>query len=318
MTKPGNAVYLASRAETPCPLDRFLRGRMPGVSWKGVRRLIATGKVTLGGVTAGEPTIRVGPGDSVGVNLQAPLPQSSRRLAASALAYVDQHLVVVRKPAGISTVPYGAESNTLDQLVRALLNRGRLVHRRSGELGVVHRLDKETSGLLVFSRTLAAKRNLASQFRAHSVQRTYVALARGVVQGGTIASRLVRDRGDGLRGSTNNPRLGKVAITHVRVLERFVGATLVECTLETGRTHQIRIHLAESGHPLVGERVYRLRAAGSTGTEGSSLMAPRLMLHAGTLGFVHPITGRPLSFNEPWPEDLVAMVASLRQTRQPS
>jgi 23S rRNA pseudouridine1911/1915/1917 synthase len=171
----------------------------------------------------------------------------------------------------------------------------------------VHRLDKETSGLVVFTRTWLAKKSLASQFRHHTVHRRYLAIAHGSVPKKTITSNLVADRGDGLRGSSDRGReaLARIAVTHVEPLEALRGATLVACTLETGRTHQIRIHLAEMGHPLVGERVY-VRDYG-----GPVIPAPRVMLHAAELGFVHPKTEAPVRWEEPPPEDFGAMLRQL-------
>jgi 23S rRNA pseudouridine1911/1915/1917 synthase len=171
-------------------------------------------------------------------------------------------------------------------------------------------LDRETSGLIVYARTLPAKRHLKQQFRARSVKRKYVAVANGQVHSQTITSRLVADRGDGLRGSTSNPRLGKLAITHVRVQKSTAQASLVECRLETGRTHQIRIHLFEAGHPLVGERVY-LRRLHAPPPSDSFIAAPRLMLHAKTLGFEHPRSGEPLFFESALPADLESLIGRL-------
>jgi 23S rRNA pseudouridine1911/1915/1917 synthase len=182
-------------------------------------------------------------------------------------------------------------------------------------LGVVHRIDKETSGLVVFTRTWLAKKSLSSQFRAHTVHRRYLAIAYGEVRTRRIESHLVEDRGDGLRGSwerTGSGRAGKKpppsaqrAVTHVESLEPLEGATLVACRLETGRTHQIRVHLSEAGHPILGERVY---VRGYTGPE---IPAPRLMLHAAELGFVHPATNREMRFERPMPEDMRAVLAGL-------
>ena len=177
---------------------------------------------------------------------------------------------------------------------------------RRAPLGIVHRIDKETSGIVLFTRTLTAKRALKNQFRFHTVGRRYVAIAHGAVASATIASRLIKDRGDGRRGSTDDDELGREAITHVKLLEKLRGASLVECRLETGRTHQIRIHLAERGHPLVGERVY------SKGYRGELLEAPRLMLHARELAFDHPQSGARLSFERPLPADMQAVLARLR------
>jgi 23S rRNA pseudouridine1911/1915/1917 synthase len=291
-------------AESDGPLDRALRSLFRGASWNAVRRLVETGKVSVNGELVRDPSEPVSRGASIAVQMRARRPRAQAALPAGALVHLDAHVVVVRKPAGLSTVPYDErETGTLVELLRAEL-RG-----KSGPEtppGVVHRLDKETSGLVVFTRTLAAKRALKQQFRFHSVDRRYVALAHGAVSSGTLRSRLVKDRGDGRRGSTENPVLGRDAVTHVRVRERLRGATLVECKLETGRTHQIRIHLSEAGHPLLGERVYGRAYA------GERIDAPRLMLHAFELGFEHPATGKRLHFEEPLPDDMLNVIERLR------
>ncbi len=286
-------------------LDRALRALRPETSWAAVRRLIETGKVTIDGERVLDAARPVSKGARITVTMTAPKPRPETTLPAETIVHADAHVVVVRKPAGVSTVPFDErERGALSELVEAAMKRR---FGPGASLGVVHRLDKETSGLVVFARSLAAKRALKQQFRFHTVARRYLALAHGAVEAGTLRSRLVQDRGDGRRGSTDNPRLGRDAITHVRVIERLPGATLVECRLETGRTHQIRIHLAEAGHPLLGERVY-----GKTFT-GERLPAPRLMLHAFELGFTHPTTGAPLQFEEPMPDDIRKTLDALRR-----
>lgn len=298
--------FVVSGDEAGRPIDRVLRDRHPGASWNDVRNLVKTGKVQVDGATVTAADARVRAGQSVVLRMTARRPRTASLLSEDALVYVDAHVVVVRKPAGVATVPYEDERDTLDRLVQGLLRRTARPGTSVAPLGVVQRLDKETSGLLVFARTTAAKRGLQQQLRVHSVQRRYVAIAHGRVTSRTITSRLVQDRGDGRRGSTDNPRLGREATTHVEVVEHLAGATLVQCTLETGRTHQIRIHLSEAGHPLLGERVY-----GRSYT-GPVIAAPRLMLHAQELGFVHPVTGRSHHFEDRLPDDFVAVLAGLR------
>lgn len=298
--------FEVSEAEARTPIDRLLRQKVDGSSWGQVRRWIETGKVRLDAQTCVEPTTEVRAGQTVALVWNAPKPDE-RRLPSSAVVYVDRHVVVVEKPAGISTVPFDAqEHGTLDELVARFLS-AREGSRRS-PLGIVHRLDKETSGLLMFARTLSAKRELKNQFRFHTVKRRYYALVHGEMQSRTLTSRLVTNRGDGLRGSTENPILGRTATTHVKVLERFRSATLVECRLETGRTHQIRIHLAESGHPLVGERVY------SRDYPGPQLSAPRVMLHAFELGFEHPASRKAMLFSSELPADMQRVLSELRSS----
>lgn len=295
-----DGVHTASAAG---PLDRLLREAHPGASWNAVRGLIESGKVAVDGALVRETNRSVRAGSEIRVSMRAPRARDNA-LPPELIAHLDAHVVVVRKPAGISTVPFDEnETGTLFELVQAALKRkggGR------APIGVVHRIDKETSGLVVFSRNLAALRGLKQQFRVHSVQRRYWAIAHGAVAAGTLRSRLVRDRGDGRRGSTENEELGRDAVTHVRVVEPLRGATLIECRLETGRTHQIRIHLSEDGHPLVGERVY------SKNFSGALIPAPRMMLHAFELGFEHPATGAPMHFEEPMPDDMRGVLERLR------
>lgn len=291
-------------------LDAVLRDSLAQPPWSRVRGWIASGKVFVDDRPELDPGCPVRTGQRLELRLNAPKPQTQQRLASDAIVFLDAHVVVVRKPAGISSVPYEpGERGTLQELVRAWLNRTAASRRERGrgDLGVVHRIDKETSGLLVFTRSLDAKRGLDQQMRDHSVERRYFAIAHGGVQPRTIESRIVANRGDGVRGSTRDPRLGQRAVTHVAAVEALSGATLISCRLETGRTHQIRIHLSEAGHPLLGERVY------TRGHPGPFLPAPRVMLHAAVLGFVHPVRGNALRFEEPIPDDMQRVIRGLRE-----
>jgi 23S rRNA pseudouridine1911/1915/1917 synthase len=199
-------------------------------------------------------------------------------------------------------------------LARKTKSRGRPVQGRRPEppsIRAVHRLDRDTSGLMVFARTAEAERRLVQMFRKHDLHRAYLAIAHGQVQEQTIESYLVRDRGDGLRGSTKEPGVGERALTHVRPIEYLEGYTLVECRLETGRTHQIRIHLAEAGHIVCGEKVYTHRLHGKPREDRSG--APRQMLHAAELAFQHPVTGEPMEFKMPLPADMSGLLERLRR-----
>lgn len=298
-------------------LDGALRALLEA-PWSEARKLIETGKVSVGGKTVTSGTRHVRAGDTIELRLRAPRPRTAKiqELGEDLIAYVDPALVVVRKPAGISTVAFGDEDPderdaTLDGLVREVLAKRDRIRGRA-PIGVVQRLDKMTSGLLVFARTLAAKKHLAQQLRVHSMHRRYLAIAHGEVTKRTIRSHLVVDRGDRLRGSSErgggDRRDGQLAVTHIEPVKdvHLRGATLISCRLETGRTHQIRIHLAESGHPLVGELVY------IRDYKGPLIPAPRLMLHAAELGFEHPIDDRPMSFSMPPPEDFQRVLDSLR------
>jgi 23S rRNA pseudouridine1911/1915/1917 synthase len=213
--------------------------------------------------------------------------------------HVDRHVVVVDKPTGIPTVPFDeAERRSLVRIVSREL-RGQRLH-------VVQRLDAGTSGVLVFARTELAREVIKAQLRTHSVEREYLAVCHGRIdRPTTLRSFLVADRGDRRRGSARGSDRGRLAVTHVEPRRPLGGATLVACRLETGRTHQIRIHLAEAGHPLLGERVY------VKGFERRPLPAPRLALHAHRLAFDHPEGGRRMTFVSPLPPDLVGLIGSL-------
>jgi 23S rRNA pseudouridine1911/1915/1917 synthase len=292
-------------ATTRSPIDRFLRGALD-LSWGKARALVESGKVFVDGVRVLDAAADVGEGQEVEVRESAPRPLAAAfaNMPSDLIVFVDAHVVVVRKPPGISTIPFDeGEKGTLDELVKKKLG--------VRSLGVVHRIDKETSGLLVFTKTWLAKQSLSSQFRAHTVERKYLAIAHGDVKKQKIVSHIVADRGDRLRGSTRGKeRGGQIAITHIEPLEHFregeSRATLVACTLETGRTHQIRIHLAENGHPILGERVY------IRNFRDPQIPAPRVMLHAAVLGFVHPKTELRVKWEEDPPEDFRGVVRRLR------
>ncbi len=292
-------------------LDRVVRSVFSECSWNQVRAWIRGGNVLVEFESVTDPTAVVSQGRQVCVSARPGDKKKKKGQVGRAstvpklLVFYDSQVVVVEKPSGISTVPYDRdERDTLDRRVMGQLARG----NKRPKILLVHRIDKETTGLLVFARTQHAQERLKSQFRFHTVERKYLALVHGEPKSQTIKSRLVQDRGDGLRGSTSNPKLGREAITHVRVLEKYGSASLVECQLETGRTHQIRIHLSEAGHPLLGERVY------SKGFSGPIVKAPRVMLHAGILGFEHPLEeGRRLDFTSEPPPDFGDMILSLKK-----
>ncbi len=287
-------------------LAAFVKARA-GVPWSVAKRQIASGKVFVDGARETAIDRRLAAGARVEVRVNAPRPRDPAR--EGVLVLDDAHVVVIDKPAGVSSVPYeDREPGTAMDLVRG-------AWRRMGKpatevpLHVVHRIDRATSGLLMFAKSKRAELGLAAQLRAHAMERTYLCVAHGAVASRRIESQLVPDRGDGLRGSTSRAGQGKRAVTHVTAREALRGATLCEVRLETGKTHQIRIHLAEAGHPLVGEQVY-IRDFENAGRR--AIAAPRLMLHAATLGFEHPVTGERIALSSAPPEDFTAVVDRLR------
>ena len=318
MTLPPFTVATAEAGHT---LAKVLRSRLGGPSWNDVRRLIAARRVKVGDAVCSDDARRLKENEVV-VLLEHPRPlprvAHPERLV---VRHLDEHVVVVEKPAGVNTVRHPAELEwseerrrtdpTLEDLTQwAVAHQlGRQLRERP-RLRIVHRLDRETSGLLVFARSALAERELGMQFRKHTVVRRYLAVVPGFLKPQTIRSNLVPDRGDGRRGSTPLPDVGKEAVTHVAAEERLPGYTILSCRLETGRTHQIRIHLSEAGHPVCGDKVYAIRPGGDVFEDRSG--APRLALHATELGFEHPAAGGHLHWAMPLPGDLQKFVDRLR------
>ena len=236
-----------------------------------------------------------------------------------AIVYSDDSIVVANKPAGLTTMRHREEADEFGQRGKKFLPKtlADLLPAMLGAPGrpviAVHRIDRDTSGLVVFALTRLAAKKLTKQFREHSAERRYLAMTRGVPKVQRIESIFVRDRGDARRGSSpqNNSPDGKRAITHVSVLEDMGNFALVECRLETGRTHQVRIHLGEAGTPLCGETVYDRPVNGKPAPDESG--AKRPMLHAARLGFKHPESGESMSWEAVPPEDFAVLLKRLRK-----
>lgn len=283
-------------------------------SWNDARAHVEHGRVRVNGVVCDDPAARMPTGATLEIDEKAPRNRKGV-LEAKRIVFCDREVVVVDKPKNTLTLPYEDERDTLVDMVRAALRRAdHSKVRFDPPLGVVHRIDKDTTGLLVFARSLHAKRFLEDQFRAHTVERVYHALVHGEARDAQYDTHLIEDRGDGLRGSWGVFRRPKTkvppadaqrALTFIRVIKRLRGATLVECRLRTGRQHQIRIHLAEAGTPLIGEPVY------IRDFRGPRIDADRPMLHAKVLGFVHPKSEEHVRFEGEPPEDFVELMREL-------
>ncbi len=287
-------------------LAAFVKAKT-GAPWTVAKRHVTTGKVFVDGACVTTIDHRLAVDQTVELRLGAPRPRDPER--EGTLVYDDAHVVVIDKPAGINSVPYEErESGTAMDLIRGAWRRmGKPA--TSVPLHVVHRIDRATSGLLMFAKSKRAELGLAAQLRVHSMERTYICVAHGTMTSRTIESYLVADRGDRLRGSTTRTNQGKRAVTHVEAIETLHKATLCKVRLETGKTHQIRIHLSEAGHPLVGETVY-IRDYEAAGHK--LLTSGRLLLHAATLGFVHPVTSERVQLESPLPADFIAVLDRLR------
>lgn len=296
--------FVVGREDEGRRLDQVLAAHVPGLSRRKARVVLDIGGVFVDGARTKVAGRLVRAGQVVVANLGGALDRATKepgqearardeaRLPAHRVVHEDADLVVVEKPAGLLTAP--TPESDRSNLARALSERlGRTAF-------VVHRLDLETSGLLVFALTDEANRALAELFRTHDVERVYLAALRGVVAGD--------------EHTVTEPVAGRRAVTHLTVVERLPGtgerpgATLVRCRLETGRTHQIRLHARHLGHPVLADRRYGEPAEGDP---------PRLALHAAVLGFRHPRTGEAIRFESPWPEDLSGWLDARRGAAGP-
>ena len=283
-------------------LDQALARLLPEESRTRLARLIDDGHVTVDGAAAA-PRLKLRSGEAVEVAL-VPRPEElayQPQEIALAIVHEDEHVLVIDKPAGLVVHP--GSGNWEGTLLNALLHHAPNATRLP-RAGIVHRLDKDTSGLLVVAKTEAAQQSLVRQLQARTVKRTYLAVARGVIaRDATVDAPIGRHPVQRTKMAVVDS--GKPAVTHYRVRERFAAHTFIECDLETGRTHQIRVHLASIGHPLEGDPAY----AGK---------APRLLarqaLHAWRLGFVHPASGETVRFESPLPQDLQELLERLRKT----
>ena len=298
-------------------LDAFLAARHPGRSRSTWRRFIEDGRVAVDGRPAAKPGLTLKPGMAIVATIPETPPH---RLAGEdipiEIVFEDDDLAVVMKPAGLVVHPgHGARSGTL---VHALLGRGVTLAAAGGteRPGIVHRLDKDTSGLLLIAKTDAAHRGLQAMFARRTIEKTYLALVWGRPRpaAGRIEDAIGRSRRDPTKMTVRAPH-SRAATTIYRTLEALPGATLLEIDLVTGRTHQIRVHFAARHHPVIGDTRYggapwkRLRDPLLRAVFGSF---GRLALHATRLTFTHPVTGAPMSFSAPLPDDVAALAAACR------
>ena len=306
--------FTVARADARARLDRLLADHVPALSRSRLKNLIETGRVSIAGATITEPGYRVKPGQVVTLVVPPPVDETPRAQAIPLqVAYEDEHLIVVDKPAGLVVHP--APGNPDRTLVNALLAHcGASLSGIGGvrRPGIVHRLDKDTSGLMVAAKHDAAHQGLSAQFATRRLSRTYRAVVWGRPRPaeGRIEGAIGRDPRNRKRMAVRASG-GKAAITHYRVVRSLSPLwSLVECRLETGRTHQIRVHMAHRGHPLVGDALYG--AAKRRGLDErlreTLALCPRQVLHAARLGFVHPVSGAALVFESPLPNDMHALI----------
>lgn len=291
-------------------LDKALAEAVPSLSRERLKSLIAAGHVTGADGPALDPSRKANAGAlfSVTVPAAAPLETVAQDIALN-VVFEDEDLIVIDKPAGLVVHP--AAGNLDGTLVNALL------HHCGGSLsgiggvarpGIVHRIDKDTSGLLVVAKNDAAHLGLAAQFKAHSIDRRYKAIVIGHLRtlAGTVDAALGRSSSNRKKMAVVHEDRGKHAVTHWKKLQALQGADLIECRLETGRTHQVRVHMAHVGHPLAGDPAYARNNAqlGALGQVLETLNFRRQALHAAHLGFIHPVKSNALSFDSEMPSDM--------------
>ena len=302
-----------------------LRRFLPGQSWSAVRKLLSSRCVAINGVLCVDEARRLTAGETVSIGTRPfPEPPGENDVV---VRYVDQQVVIVEKPSGMLTLRRNSERGwsaarrlrqpTLDESVPRLIARhaaeksGKRLWQRLPVLHAVHRIDRDTSGLLVFARTEDAQQAVIRQFAEHKAVRKYLAVIPGSIEDQSVRSQLIRDRGDGVRGSTDDTTIGQHAVTHIRTLRRLGQFSEIECTLETGRTNQIRIHLAEMGHPVCGDVKYRGRFGQPSVKDGGD--SPRLALHAAVLRIRHPESEKTLDFETSWPADMQRFLNRLQR-----
>lgn len=295
-------------------LDRALADAVPTLSRERLKALIRSGSVVAQGSPLRDPALKVKGDEAVRVAVPEPQPAHNEpQDIPLTIVFEDDHLLVVDKPAGLVVHP--AAGNFDGTLVNALL------HHCAGKLsgiggvarpGIVHRIDKDTSGLLVVAKTDVAHEGLAKQFAAHSIDRRYLAIVNGVPKAseGCVDAALARSAANRKKIAIVEGDRGKRAVTHWRRLELLRDSALVECRLETGRTHQVRVHMASIGHPLIGDPVYG-RSGKTHGKLLNELGFHRQALHAAELGFTHPVTKNRLSFASPMPPDMQELKRAL-------
>jgi 23S rRNA pseudouridine1911/1915/1917 synthase len=331
-TLPNSAsVVHATADDAGGRIDRFLQGRLPDISRTRLQALIKAGHVTENGKAIGEPGHKVKPGAAYVVTVPPPEPAVPQAESIPLnVVFEDASILVLDKPAGLVVHPGAGHAE--GTLVNALIAHcGDSLAGIGGvkRPGIVHRLDKDTSGLLVIAKTDAAHKSLSEQFAAHGsdgrMERAYLAVVWGepAPRSGRIATQIGRKSTNRTRMAVVTGEQGRAAATHYELLETAAGpgnkplASLVRCVLETGRTHQIRVHMAHIGHPLLGDASYGTGFAASKSRLDKPQLAAleglnRQALHATLLGFEHPRTGRPLQFESPLPSDIAALWDALR------
>ena len=310
----GESIISGVIADAGQRLDKAL-AEASGLSRERIKALMGEGRVMLDGKAATQASLKPQAGTAFAITVPAAIPDEAQAEDIPLnVVYEDEHLIVVNKPAGLVVHP--AVGNYDGTLVNALLHHCRGQLSGIGGVarpGIVHRIDKDTSGLMVVAKTDLAHEGLARQFEDHSIERVYQALVGGRVipAAGTVTGAIARSPVNRKKMALVENHRGKHAVTHYKLLQQLEGCALVECRLETGRTHQVRVHMTSIGHPLLGDPAYgrtppRLRPI------LDQLHFARQALHAAVLGFIHPVTGAELRFESKLPADMAGLLVELR------
>jgi 23S rRNA pseudouridine1911/1915/1917 synthase len=294
-------------------LDKVLKESHPDLSWRQIREAIAKGQVTVGGQIERDEAFEAAAGASVEINRNRPA--QSRARANFEILHEDTHIIVLNKPAGLLSIPSspdaGSSEDTVLKRVREYM-AFKLGHK--SYVGMLHRLDRDTSGSLAVALSKDAHAAGREMFKRHAFERHYLAIVQGVPNPpeGTIEAKISTGYRSGRRKLVDDDEEGLESATDYRVKERLKNAALLELRLHTGRQHQIRLHLEQLGHPLLGERVYAEGDARKSRVGAAKVDAKRNMLHAWTLAFPHPLTGEPISVEAPLPDDFDSVLRRLR------
>jgi 23S rRNA pseudouridine1911/1915/1917 synthase len=296
-------------------IDRALVAAIPELSRARIQALISEGALTINGAAMSDPSSTKYLGQTFTLTVPPPRPDHAEAQDIPLdIRHEDEHLIIVNKPAGLVVHPSAGHAN--GTLVNALL------HHCDGKLsgiggvqrpGIVHRIDRDTSGLLVVAKTDVAHEGLSKLFAAHDIERRYLAVVMGqpAPPAGIIRTQIGRSTSDRKKMAVLPDGKGKHAVTHFRMIEQLRNASLLECRLETGRTHQVRVHMAHIGHPLIGDATYNIRQKAFKFGPNQSYFA-RQALHAASLGFIHPVTVEKLRFECALPDDIQVLLSALR------
>ncbi len=294
-------------------LDKRLKEAHPDLSWRQIREAVAKGQVTVGGEIQRDEAFETR--DDAAVEINRNRPAQSRARANFEILHEDEHIIVLNKPAGLLSIPSspdaGSSEDTVLKRVREYM-AFKLGHK--SYVGMLHRLDRDTSGSLAVALSKDAHAAGREMFKHHEFERHYLAIVQGIPDPpqGTIDAKISTGYRSGRRKLVDDDEEGLESSTDYRIKERLTNASLLELRLHTGRQHQIRLHLEQLGHPLLGERVYSEGDARQSRVGRTKVEAKRNMLHAWTLAFPHPLTGKPIAVQAPLPEDFDSVLNKLR------